>query len=106
MKATIRAAARIDLAEQVMFLVRRGGPDLGSRFVRAVKTTLEFLVTAPRVGKASEYQNPMLQGIRSFAVRGFPQHLVFYRITTTAIEVVRVIHRARDVGKLLGESEQ
>jgi toxin ParE1/3/4 len=100
---TIRPAARVDLAEQVMFLVQRGGGDLGSRFVRAVKTTLGFLVTAPRVGKERQFQNPMLQGIRSFPVRGFAQHLVFYRITTTAIEVVRVIHGARDIGKVLGE---
>jgi toxin ParE1/3/4 len=100
---TIRPAARADLAEQVMFLVEKGGCDLGDRFVRAVKTTLEFLVSAPRLGRVWQSPNPMMEGIRSWPMNTFPHHLVFYRITSVGIEVVRVIHGARDIHKLLEE---
>ena len=103
MKLRIRPAARADLAEQVAFLVEQGGCDLGGRFIRAVQTTFELLVAAPRLGKARRFRNPMLQGIRSWPMDSFSHHLVFYRVTTTGIEVVRVIHGARDIPTLLEE---
>jgi toxin ParE1/3/4 len=36
-------------------------------------------------------------------VPGFRNHLIFYRVTGDAIEVLRVLHAARDVRKLLEE---
>lgn len=103
MKLRIRPAARADLAEQVAFLVEREGCSLGERFVRAVKKTFELLVVAPRLGTMRAFRNPMLQGIRSWPVDSFSHHLVFYRVTTMDVEVVRVIHGARGISTLLEE---
>ncbi|MBI4604738.1 MAG: type II toxin-antitoxin system RelE/ParE family toxin [Planctomycetes bacterium] len=38
-------------------------------------------------------------------MRGFEQHLVFYRPVEDGIEVVRVLHGARDLRAILGEEE-
>jgi toxin ParE1/3/4 len=100
-KLRIRPAGRADLAEQVAFLVERDGCKLGDRFIRAVRKTLDLLVAAPRLGRIRRFRNPLLQGIRSWPVEGFSQQLVFYRASATEIEVVRVIHGARDIPTLL-----
>lgn len=38
-------------------------------------------------------------------VRGFARYLVFYREAPGAIELVRVLHGARDIGAALGEKD-
>lgn len=38
-----------------------------------------------------------LRAIRSFAVRGFPNHIIFYLKVHGGIEVLRVLHGARDL---------
>jgi toxin ParE1/3/4 len=35
------------------------------------------------------------------AVKGFEKHLIFYRQRETGIEIVRVLHAARDVEAIL-----
>jgi toxin ParE1/3/4 len=38
-----------------------------------------------------------LHGLRSWRMRGFESWLVFYRVTEEAVEIVRVLHGARDL---------
>ena len=38
-------------------------------------------------------------------VRGFAKYLLFYRETPEGIELVRVLHAARDIGAALGEED-
>ena len=38
-----------------------------------------------------------------FVMKGFPKHLIFYRISENEIEVIRVIHGARDIENLFEE---
>ncbi|MEX1025024.1 MAG: type II toxin-antitoxin system RelE/ParE family toxin [Planctomycetota bacterium] len=44
-----------------------------------------------------------LAGLRSFPVKGFDKHLIFYRSTEHGIEVLRVLHGARDLGTIFEE---
>ena len=61
------------------------------------------LAEMPGLGSRRDFSNPILVDIRSWIIKGFPNHLIFYRPTTRGIEVVRVLHGARDLGLLLGE---
>ena len=45
---------------------------------------------------------PIMAGVRSWGIRGFPNHLIFYRPTDDRIEVIRVLHAARDIETILG----
>ena len=45
--------------------------------------------------------NPRLAGLRSWRIEGFEKHLIFYRPADDGIDIVRVIHAARDVGTVL-----
>jgi len=44
-----------------------------------------------------------MSGSRVFPVRGFGKHLVFYRPVEDGIEILRVIHGARDIEALFEE---
>jgi toxin ParE1/3/4 len=85
-----------DLEEQAAFLGVED-LDLELRFLDAADETFRQLLQTPRMGKPCEFRNAELSGLRRWFVRGFPRHLIFYREGSDGIQVVRVLHGARDV---------
>lgn len=63
---------------------------------RLVSSIVNTLATAPLAGRAREEFG---EGLRSFP---FETYLVFYRLHQDAVEVVRIIHGARDLGAIFG----
>ena len=41
--------------------------------------------------------NPALQDIRVWPIRGFKNHLIFYRVQRSRLEIVRVLYAAQDI---------
>ena len=41
-----------------------------------------------------------MKAVRYIPVKGFPRHLVFYRLTEDEVIVTRVLHGARDIASL------
>lgn len=72
------------------------------RFVEAATATFLRLLELPEVGRWRAAQSPALEGCRSLAIQGFENHIVFYRPIETGVEVLRVLHGARDLGTILG----
>src|SRR5713226_8246174 len=62
---------------------------------------MERLLAMSGMGSLYESDEPELAGVRFFPVTRFRNYLVFYRPTTTGIEVLRVLHGARDIESLL-----
>jgi len=40
--------------------------------------------------------------MRSFTIPRYPNYIVFYRVADPGVEVVRVLHAARDIDKIFG----
>jgi toxin ParE1/3/4 len=59
----------------------------------------------PSLGKQRDFSNPLLKEIRMWFVKGFEKHLVIYRQTENGIEIVRLLHSARDIESILSEEE-
>lgn len=57
----------------------------------------------PGIGKFCRFSNPKLSGIRQYPVRVFKNCLIFYRATESEVEVLRVLHGARDLEAILDE---
>ena len=53
------------------------------------------------MGERWESANPRLAGLRVWRIEGFPKYLIFYRLVTGGIEIVRVLHGARDIDRVL-----
>lgn len=76
--------------------------DTSDRFL-AAEETFKQLAKMPGRGKLIQFSNPNLAGIRQQAIKGFKNYLVFYRLTNSGVEILRVIHGARDILEILDE---
>ena len=101
----IRPGADGDLVE-IADYIAQDSLDAAIRFLTAARRAMEFLTTTPMAGPEYAVANPRLTGLRKWSIKGFPNYLIFYRIHADSIEVLRVIHGARDIPTILeGEPE-
>lgn len=63
-----------------------------------------MLSAQPEMGAAGVFQPEELRGMRRFPVgNGFESILLFYFPATGGVDLVRVVHGSRDLGRLLAE---
>ena len=98
----IQSRARTDIVELAVF-IGRDSVSAANRFLDATDETLTALTRQPFLGAEYPTKNPRLNGIRAMRVRGFPNHLAFYFVRADEVEVVRVLHGARDLDAALDE---
>jgi toxin ParE1/3/4 len=92
-----------DLDEHAVFL-QRDSAQVAIRFLDQAESTFQLLADMPGMGRLYESGNPRLVGLRCFHVSGFENHLIFYRPVEGGIEVVRVLHGARDIRSILAQT--
>jgi toxin ParE1/3/4 len=63
-------------------------------FIDKLYETIQLLAAKPGSGRHREELAP---GIQSFP---FGRYIIFYRVVSAAIEIVRVLHAARDIATL------
>jgi toxin ParE1/3/4 len=100
MTVRILPAAQHDLDEHAWYLAARS-LETAIAYGEAVATTLDRLSDMPALGRAREFNNPLLKGVRSLTVSGFRNYIIFYRPLHDAIEVIRVLHAAQDLASIL-----
>jgi toxin ParE1/3/4 len=92
----VREKARSDIIELAVSIEQDSG-NAASRFLYAVEQTLSLQADFPDIGSLFLSTNPPLVDLQVFRTKGFPNHLIFFRRKGGNIEVVRVIHGARDL---------
>jgi toxin ParE1/3/4 len=100
-----RPGARQDLVEIVAHYLRAGSPATARRFREQAEAAFQRLAGMPGLGTRFEHDFPVLGELRFASLSPhFKLYLVFYRTTADGIEIVRVLHGARDLpGILRGE---
>ncbi len=100
-------AADRDLDDQAAYLATEGSLGTALRFFEAASSTFGKIADMPGMGEWWESANPRLAGLRVWRVQGFEKHLIFYRPADDGIEIIRVLHGARDIDSVLesGHSE-
>jgi toxin ParE1/3/4 len=94
--------AEIDLTEHVEYLARER-PSAALRFIDAVERAFARLAAMPEPGPVRQCRNPRLLGIRMWPVPDFRNYLIFYRIAADEVQILRVLHAARDLESALEE---
>jgi toxin ParE1/3/4 len=89
--------ARLDLEDCAVYLVEHASMEVALRFLERAEATFGMLAEHPGFGRQLPFVRPELEGLRSFRVQSFENHLVFYLPRESGIEVVRVLHGARDL---------
>jgi toxin ParE1/3/4 len=92
-----------DVEESAFYLAEEASQATAERFLDAIVMTTGALARLPRMGAPCHFHNPRLRGIRRHPVTGFENWLVFYHAAATGVEVVRVLHGARDIATVLRE---
>ena len=73
-------------------------------FLKEAEAAFTRIANMPGTGPVWESDDPRLESIRHTAVsRRFRNYLIFYRVGDNFIEILTVIHGARDLPKLLPE---
>ena len=102
MKISYRQAASDNVVRQFRYyLVTLNLPDIAVRFRDAVRRTVESLREHPFVGPRYGSSSPQLQNLRSWPVAGFEAIRIYYLLDEDAIRVIRILHRKRDVKRIL-----
>ena len=79
-------------------------PGVGTRFIEKVHQTLSQLETMPRMGKRLGVLSDEGHELRCFRVMGYPKFQICYCPEGERLEVVRIVHGARDLETLLREN--
>jgi toxin ParE1/3/4 len=99
-RVILRPRVPEDLAAIIQYLGERS-VQAAIRFASAVPATLEDVVRFPGAGSLRRLDHPQLQNVRTWRIRGFKRYLIFYRPIELGIEVLAIIHGARDAGAVL-----
>ncbi len=106
----LRPKAREDIAE-IGAYIGLDNPEAGAAFRQTLQNFYEVLADLPEIGSARNFGNPELEGLRMLPVPKFKKYLIFYLPLLEKVEIVRVLHSARDVptlfagGSDVGKSE-
>ena len=95
MIVVVTAEAEADLDQITTYIAERS-IEIALNFVQELREKCESLADAPR-------GYPLVPRLERLGIRSHPfgNYLIFYRVGTNAIEVVHVLHGARDYERLL-----
>jgi toxin ParE1/3/4 len=102
---SLRPRARLDLLEQFVYFDEHADVSLAERYHVAVDATFAHLADHPKSGSLYDCGIAGLKGLRRFLVKGFDNYLIFYLPQKNGIHVIRILHGARDIDRLLADEE-
>ena len=104
-RVDIRPLAYVDLAE-ISEYIAKDNPRAARRFILAAEETFEWLAKNPDAGELCGFESRLAADIRWRLVKEFKNYLVFYRPVERGVQIVRVLHGARDFGNIFGTERQ
>jgi plasmid stabilization system protein ParE len=104
MRMRRRVRRHFDVERDIVDLatyIARDSLETALRFMDSTEATLKWLLKRPGVGSRRDFGEPALANVRSWAVKGFRNHLILYEIEQGGIYVLGVLHGARDLPRVL-----
>jgi len=86
----IAPAAKADLKALYQYGIRHWGQAQSDRYLSSLKERIWSLLDHPLIGSE---RPELLTGIRSLPI---DSHVLFYRVTASRVEVIRVLHGRQD----------
>ena len=83
--------------EQIDDYVSVDNPAAAGRLLDSFRATFDLLAATPAAGRR---RDELGQGVRSFPVGTY---VVFYRVVGGTVEILRVLHGRRDLGRAFEE---
>lgn len=99
-RIVIKPQASLDIDEHFAYISLEN-PDAALQFFDSARQTFAQLSRTPGMGSLYLLENPRLQGLRKWAVKGFKKYLIFYFEQEDSVEIVRVLYAGRDIEGIL-----
>jgi toxin ParE1/3/4 len=99
MNLLVKSPVWDDLRE-IGLRIAEDNPDAADSFFTAAKESFELLRRHPRVGRLRSFSLP---GVRSWVIPDFQDYLIFYLPTGTEVQILAVMHGARDLASALAQ---
>jgi toxin ParE1/3/4 len=99
----LRGRARQDLIDIFRYYAVQSGLETANRLLRQVEATFGRLAAEPALGTYYDADHPAFATVRFLTIPRFKKYLIFYRPVAEGIEVVRLLHGARDIAGILAE---
>jgi toxin ParE1/3/4 len=96
----VRDAARADI-EAIAARIAQHNLPASLRFTKRLQEAFDRVMLWPDCGAAWRTRLGSLRGLRYYPIRGYRQYIVFYIPRKDLVEIVHVIHGARNVSKIL-----
>jgi toxin ParE1/3/4 len=98
-----RETSVADLLQAHDYLEEQATSALADRFLMAVERTGEQIRRYPAAGSLFRPRLTALAGLRWWPIAEFSRHLIYYRLDSGIIDIVRVLHGARDAKRELSQ---
>lgn len=92
---SLQSAARKDVRDLLAYTGRRWGPTQQALYNQQINEAFELLSRNPELGPAKPH---LAHNIRAYHVQ---QHMIYYRLTSSSIVVVRILHQRMDASEHL-----
>jgi toxin ParE1/3/4 len=97
MKLTVKSPVWDDLRE-IGLRIAEDNPNAAHDFFKAAEGAFGFLRSHPRIGRLRSFSLP---GVRSWVFPSFQNYIIFYLATNTEVQILAVLHGARDLSTVL-----
>jgi toxin ParE1/3/4 len=95
----VRDRATQDIRQQANYILAMGNRDAAERFLESAEYAFKQLSLTPNIGKIIKL--PDIAMIRQWHIRNFKDYLIFYVVKSEQIEILRVLHGARDLENIM-----
>ena len=104
-RVVVRPLAQSDLDEQALYIAK-DSVNAALRFLDAAEAAFDRLCSFPEIGRSRDFLRSELKDIRSWPIPKFEKHVVFYRVPGDVVDILRVVHSARDLNRIFGPEER
>ncbi|MGA3093032.1 MAG: type II toxin-antitoxin system RelE/ParE family toxin [Terriglobales bacterium] len=100
---TVRPLAWREINKHLDYLEKQAGLQTAERFLDRLIDSFEAPAHMPRMGVVCGFRKPATRYLRRWPVKESEDWLIFYQARRTIVEIVHVMHGARDIESLLND---
>jgi len=93
---------RRDIIDIYRYIYERN-PRAAENVLDAIERSIKSLLDTPGIGRIWDSPDPRLQAMRIAIVTPYRNYLIFYRPSAHGVEVYRLIHGARELGRIMDD---
>jgi len=93
-----------DLEELVSYYLKEAQHTVALRLIDNTERAFDQILAMPKIGALLGLDELPYEDIRRWHIQGFKHLVIFYREVADGIEIIRVLHSARDIPALLKAS--